>query len=88
MHTVPLKTGAVVSVKFSPNSAKLMALTSSRARFFSISRSMPTANAEDPRRSGGARRYPSHRDLSAATLRLDLALGDRRRQAPKKTRHK
>ena len=47
---------------------------------------MPTANAEDTCRSGGAeRRDTSHQDLSGATLRPDLPLGPfARRRAAKK----
>ena len=53
-----------------------------RARFFFNYRSMPTANAEDPCRSK-VPRDATHRDLSDATLRFDLALGTRGRHAPK-----
>ena len=51
--------------------------------FLTTSWGMPTANAEDPYRSEGAPKARRAETSPTATLRLDLALGDRRRHAPK-----
>ena len=61
---------------------RLEDLLGGRARFFSISRSMPTANAEDPCRSEGYLKTRIAETFPMLAVRFDLALGVRRRHAP------